>query len=134
MTESSEAACHKRTLVLGKQFTTVSQALPHIKQQELIFKNVAVQVKPETADGDVGTQMSCREYDDSIIIDECANLLEVLLIRRGIPPAKRRGCQDFIKDTVDAVDNSYKANVYNLVFGVAKALGKNTTNNDKQVL
>ena len=92
MTESSGAACHKQTLVLGKQFTTVSQALQHIKQQEPIFKNVAVQVKPETADVDIGTRTSYREYDDSITIDECANLL-----------AARR-CQDFIGDTVDAVD------------------------------
>ena len=118
------------------------------------FQNVAVQVKPDTEDVhtqvslaaiddtctnrtqhvDVGTQMSFRELDDSIIIGECANLLDVLLTRRGIPPAKRRGCETFIRNTVDAVVNSYQANVYNLVFGIAKAISRNTISNDKQVL
>lgn len=146
MIQNTGAACRKRTYNFSTQFKTVSQALKKMQESvpPPVLMNVAVQVEPEgpatvdetnmTQQVDASTSTCFSDFEDSLIMEDCASLLDLLLTRRGIPPAKRRGCQEFIRNTVDAVENSHKANVYNLVFGVAQAISKNKSNNDKQVL
>jgi len=71
---------------------------------------------------------------DDVLLVECGSLLEKLLKKKGVPLATRKHSTEFVRDTVDALENLNREKLYNSVFGFAKAVAQNKPTSENQVL